>query len=77
MGSTEMTNDPLSHNKPRRLSDRMGFGKYKDETVRWVIAHDIEYMSWVLDNVTWFSLDSEAYGEYENYADDDAFGDMA
>jgi hypothetical protein len=72
-----MTTDPLSRNKPRRLSDRMGFGKYKDETVRWVIAHDIEYLGWVLENVSWFSLDSEAYGEYENYADDDAFGDLA
>lgn len=32
-----------------QLSDAIGFGKYKDKTVWWVMVNDIAYMQWMVN----------------------------
>lgn len=32
-----------------QLSDVVGFGKYKDKTLHWVMVNDIAYMQWMVN----------------------------
>ena len=43
-----------------QLNTVMGFGRYRDETVRTVIRIDPNYVLWAQENVKWFVLDAEA-----------------
>lgn len=31
------------------LSDCIGFGKYKDRDIRWVMINDIDYLQWMVN----------------------------
>ncbi len=62
-------------NAKKKLSDRMGFGKYKDQTLRWVIEHDSDYMNWAVETIDWFKLDKDASDYLEQNSDFEAFAD--
>lgn len=40
------------------LDDEMPFGKYKDWTIRNILADDADYLRWFMANVTDVTLDS-------------------
>lgn len=48
-----------------KLTDKMNFGKYRDDTVQEVIDNTPSYIKWALDEVNGFELDDEAMAEYE------------
>lgn len=31
------------------LTDKVGFGKYKDKTLHWVCVNDVSYMQWMIN----------------------------
>ena len=44
--------------RPIDMDDEMPFGKYKGETVSWIIDNDPDYLGWLLENTeTEFSDD--------------------
>lgn len=48
-----------------KLTDRMGFGKYQNDTVQTVLTKDTSYITWALDKIPWFDLDREAKQIYD------------
>lgn len=44
------------------LKDKIGFGKYRDRKVKWVIDNDYDYLSWCIDkNILLIDQDCEKY----------------
>ncbi len=50
---------------PKKLTDKMNYGKYRDDTIKEVIDNTPSYIEWALDEVNGFELDDEAMAEYE------------
>jgi hypothetical protein len=44
-----------NHKRKLEIKDKMGFGKYADESIEWVMKHDENYFEWVIENIEWFS----------------------
>jgi len=53
-----------------KLTDKMTFGKYKNDLVEDVILSDVKYIEWALDDIDWFELDDKAMSIYERSIDD-------
>lgn len=51
MDFTNITSD-----KYPELNDKLGFGKYKGNTIREVLNKDISYIVWCINNVMYFNL---------------------
>jgi hypothetical protein len=50
---------------PKRLGDKMGFGKYPVLTLREVLEYDPDYVQWLITN-TDFEMDNEAFKVYQD-----------
>ena len=48
------------------LDSRLGFGKHKGVEVWRLIEEDPDYLKWCIENMPGFSLDNEAFTEYQN-----------
>lgn len=48
-----------------KLSDKLGFGKYKGLSIKDVINEDCTYIKWCVDNVADFELDVQASDYHE------------
>jgi len=35
-------------NKPLTLCDKVGYGKYKERTLEWLLVNDFSYLKWLL-----------------------------
>ena len=46
--------------KQYNLTDKLGFGKYRYEQLRYVLQHDAKYIYWCMTNVRNFALSDEA-----------------
>lgn len=46
-------------------SDKIFFGKYKGKTIQEVMDdyEDYQYLIWAHENISWFELDEELYGD--------------
>lgn len=50
----------MKAHKPYNLSDKLGFGKYRNQTLLSVLQRDVKYVYWCLNNVQEFELSNEA-----------------
>lgn len=50
---------------PMDLGDKFRFGKYRGQTLDYVLANGVHYIEWCIDNVDDFELSNEAYEAYE------------
>ena len=55
---------------PVGLAERFDFGKYRNKSIREVIAEDPEYIAWCIENVDNFELNNQAYAEFKKNHDD-------
>ncbi|MBR1807938.1 MAG: hypothetical protein IJ776_00925 [Paludibacteraceae bacterium] len=46
--------------KQYNLTDKLGFGKYRYQQLRYVLQHDAKYIYWCMTNVRDFAMSDEA-----------------
>ncbi len=46
--------------------DSIPFGKYKGETLKWVMRNDIKYAYWIINNIDWFKVQPHVKKKIEN-----------
>jgi hypothetical protein len=46
-----------------KASDIMGFGKYKELTVKEVLDEDPSYLVWARDTIDWFNISNYLYNK--------------
>lgn len=50
----------MKKKQPYSLSDRLGFGKYRNRSVSYVLENDAMYIYWCITNIPNFTLTDEA-----------------
>lgn len=53
--------------EPYSLEDDLDFGKYRGQTIQDTIMENVDYISWLIDNINGFELDNQAYQVYIAY----------
>lgn len=60
----------------KSLEDKMGFGKYKEDSVESVLGFDPSYLVWAHDNIDWFKLEPHIYESAVDRAFEEKLNDM-
>ena len=55
--------------KQYNLTDKLGFGKYRHQLLRYVIQYDAGYIYWCMTNIKHFELSEEALQFAQSYSE--------